>query len=85
MTPMPENPTIVILVDTSTHQILKVASNIDPELDVTIITNIERFNQESMGKPFKQEFSEKYIEHLYFHQTVRKSIYPNRVEYKNSC
>jgi len=73
MIPLPEKPKLVILIDTPTSKILNAASNIAPELDIVVTTNAERYKQESLGKPFNQVFSEKYIVHLHLHQTVRRS------------
>jgi hypothetical protein len=55
MTPLPSNPTVVILLNAD-GLVQKVASNIAllPELSVVVTQNSLAFDQEALGKPFNQ-------------------------------
>lgn len=55
MTPLPVNPTVVILVDDAGRPAV-VASNVAPlpELNVTVTNDVAKFDEESKGKPFRQ-------------------------------
>ena len=52
MTPMPVNPTVLILVDPETGERQATASNLDPELSVNITDNPAYFDEQSKGLPF---------------------------------
>lgn len=53
MTPLPVNPTVVILVDANNKPVT-VASNVAPlpELNVVVVTDPAAFNEAALGKPF---------------------------------
>ena len=53
MTPLPVNPTVVVLVDANNKPVT-VASNIAPlpELNVQVVRTPEEFNEAALGKPF---------------------------------
>jgi hypothetical protein len=55
MTPLPVNPTVVVLIDED-NNVVKVASNIAPlpELTVRVLTSPQAFEDEAAGKPFNQ-------------------------------
>jgi hypothetical protein len=57
MTPLPVNPTVVILVDGSNGGApLRVASNVAPlpELNVVVTDNPHEYKELALGKPFEQ-------------------------------
>jgi hypothetical protein len=53
MTPLPVNPTVVVLVDKNNKPVT-VASNVAPlpELNVVVVTDPAAFNEAALGKPF---------------------------------
>lgn len=55
MTPLPQNPKVVILVD-GNGNVARVASNIAPlpELEVKVTDNPHDFAEEAAGKSFNQ-------------------------------
>jgi hypothetical protein len=52
MTPLPTNPTVVILINKNTGLLEAVATNVAPELNVTVTTNPETYKEAALGKPF---------------------------------
>jgi hypothetical protein len=62
MTPLPVNPTVVVLIDED-NNVVKVASNIAelPKLDVKVVYTHREFDTEAAGKPFNQVV---YLNHL---------------------
>lgn len=53
MTPLPCNPTVVILLNKNADGLVEaVASNIDPDLNVKVVTTVVDFNNEACNKPF---------------------------------
>lgn len=54
MTPMPSNPTMVILIDPSGTPV-RVASNvaIPPELNLIVTVNADEYREASCGQPFE--------------------------------
>ena len=52
MFPLPEKPVVVVLVDEKNGQIVQVASNIDPKIEVHVTTAQRLFDNMSLGKPF---------------------------------
>jgi hypothetical protein len=51
MTPLPTNPNVVILVNAE-GKVEAVATNVAPELNVTVTTNPTTYNEAALGKPF---------------------------------
>lgn len=61
MTPLPVNPTVVILVDGSNGGApLRAASNIAPlpEFSVIVTDNPHEYKELALGKPFEQSIGE---------------------------
>jgi len=53
MTPLPTNPTVVILINKNAEGLIEaVATNVAPELNVTVTTNPETYKEAALGKPF---------------------------------
>jgi hypothetical protein len=50
MTPLPVNPTVTVLVQSG--KVVAVASNIDPELKVNIVTSQEAYGEAISNLPF---------------------------------
>lgn len=51
MIPLPENPTVVVLVDDRKLPVA-VATNVSPELNLIIANTSKAFEDEARGKPF---------------------------------
>lgn len=51
MTPLPENPKVVILVDEKSRP-CEVASNIDPDMTAIVTNDRSIFESEAAGMPF---------------------------------
>jgi hypothetical protein len=52
MTPLTENPTLVILTGDN-GELIKFATNVSPDLKVVLTSNPHDFNDEALGKPFQ--------------------------------
>ena len=53
MTPLPTNPTVVILINKNAEGLIEaVATNVSPELNVKVVTTLIDYNNEALGKPF---------------------------------
>ena len=53
MTPLPDKPKIVILVKPLSSQLIGVATNIGPGVEVEVWTTPNTFNDRSKGLPFQ--------------------------------
>jgi len=53
MTPLPVNPNVLILVDKE-GKVLEAATNVAPDLKVTVTSDLAVFNEEAKGKTFRQ-------------------------------
>lgn len=51
MTPLTENPTVVVLVD-SLNNIVQIATNVSPETKVIVTKDSGDFDNEAQGMPF---------------------------------
>jgi hypothetical protein len=51
MTPLPVNPTVVILINED-GLLKRVATNVDAETKVVVTTDATEFETEALGKPF---------------------------------
>ena len=61
MTPLTENPTVVLFI---THDgvILKMATNVAPDLKVVLVGTNKEFENQACNQPFKVDFPQnKYI------------------------
>jgi hypothetical protein len=52
MTPLTQDPTVVIRINPYTLKIVDVASNIAPDLTVKIVTRATEYEAEACNKPF---------------------------------
>lgn len=52
MTPLPQNPSVAILVDEQNRP-CAIASNIDPDLKVVVTNDRSIYEDEAAGKPFE--------------------------------
>lgn len=50
MIPLPDKTRVIVLVDKSNPPL--VATNVAPNLEVTVVDNMEDFERESLGEPF---------------------------------
>jgi hypothetical protein len=55
MTPLTENPTIVIRLDFGGQNVVATATNISPEIQVKVVVGKEDFDKEAAGLPFVVE------------------------------
>lgn len=53
MTPVPNKPVVVILMDEDTNDVLNISNNIDPDLKVVITRDQETYNAASLGDPYQ--------------------------------
>jgi hypothetical protein len=51
MTPLPVNPTVVVLTDEN-NVVIRIATNVDLETKVVVTNSKETFEAEALGKPF---------------------------------
>lgn len=51
MTPLPQNPEVVILLGPD-RGVLAIASNIDPNMTVTVTSDVSTYKNAALGKPF---------------------------------
>lgn len=51
MTPLPSNPTVVVLTDEN-NVVIRIATNVDPETKVVVTNSKETFEAEALGKSF---------------------------------
>jgi hypothetical protein len=54
MTPLTENPTIVIRLDKGGQNVVATATNISPEIKVVLVEGETAFNDAAAGLSFKQ-------------------------------
>ena len=54
MTPLTNDPTVVLLIDDH-GDVIKMATNIDPELKIQYTKSLREFDDLSRGRPFKKE------------------------------
>jgi hypothetical protein len=53
MTPLPVNPTVVILLNKNANGLVEaVATNVAPDLTVKVVTTAVDYNNEACNKPF---------------------------------
>lgn len=56
MTPLPEKCKLVVLINKD-REVIAVASNIAPEVEIVQTRNIETFNEAKKGMPFVTEYA----------------------------
>lgn len=56
MTPLPENPKMVVLINEN-REVVAYATNIAPTVEIVQTRSLERFNDEKRGMPFDVEYA----------------------------
>lgn len=64
MTPLPTNPTVVVLTDEN-NVVIRVATNVSPNLDVAVTNSKSVFEKLALGKTFNMNPDEITPEPLY--------------------